>query len=67
MYASYSDRSPEDYTTFGYSIAQVLGEKAQDYNWFVRFVLKLWNNSRDVRFWHKADISRLSSDVCVWG
>ena len=41
MCASYSDRSPEDYTTFGYAIAQVLGEKAQDYNWFVRFVLKL--------------------------
>jgi hypothetical protein len=31
MCASYSDRSPEDYTTFGYAIAQVLGEKAQDY------------------------------------
>jgi len=41
MCTSYSDRSPEDYTTFGYAIAQVLGEKAQDYNWFVRFVLKL--------------------------
>jgi len=41
MCASYSDRSPEDYTTFGYAIAQVLGEKAQDYNWFVRFMLKL--------------------------
>jgi len=41
MCTSYSDRSPEDYTTFGYAIAQVLGEKAQDYNWFVRLVLKL--------------------------
>jgi len=25
------------------------------------------NDEVNVRFWHKADISRLSSDVCLWG
>ena len=59
MCASYSDRSPEDYTTFGYAIAQVLGEKAQDYSWFVRFVLKLVVLSLD-------DFSGAAPSLWIW-
>jgi len=59
MCASYSDRSPEDYTTFGYAIAQVLGEKVQDCNWFVRFVLKLVVLSLD-------DFSGAAPSLWIW-
>ena len=59
MCASYSDRSSKDYTTFGYAIAQVLGEKAQDYNWFVRFVLKLVVLSLD-------DFSGTAPSLWIW-
>ena len=59
MCASYSDQSFEDYTTFGYAIAQVLGEKAQDCNWFVRFVLKLVVLSLD-------DFSGAAPSLWIW-
>jgi len=59
MCASYSDRSPEDYTTFGYAITQVLGEKVQDCNWFVRFVLKLVVLSLD-------DFSGAAPSLWIW-
>ena len=59
MCASYSNRSPDDYTTFGYAIAQMLEDKAQDHNWRVRFVLKLVVLSLD-------DVSGLVPSLWIW-
>jgi hypothetical protein len=28
---------------------------------------RLYSGTFDVRYWHKADIALLSSDVCYWG
>ena len=28
---------------------------------------RCWRSLLNVRFWHKADISQLSSNVCFWG
>jgi hypothetical protein len=41
MSASYAECSPDDYTTFGWAIAESLEGRAQEHNWTVRFVLKL--------------------------
>ena len=57
--ASYSDRAPEDYTTFGYAIAQLLEENAEDHNWLVRFVLKLVVLNLD-------DFSDLTASLWIW-
>jgi len=39
MHCQYSDRSPEDYYSFGQIIARSLDKEAQRYSWIVRFVL----------------------------
>jgi hypothetical protein len=39
MHCRYADRSPEDYYSFGETIAQSLDEEAQNHNWLLRFVL----------------------------
>jgi hypothetical protein len=59
MQASHSDRSPEDYTTLGYAIAQVLEDKAQGHNWFMRFVLQLVALTLD-------DTSELTPSLSIW-
>jgi hypothetical protein len=59
MSASYADRSPDDYLTFSYAIAEVLENKAQDHIWVVRFVLEFVVFNLD-------EFSNLAPSLWIW-